>query len=447
MPGLMKDLFVTWSALTRTTERATRRRGARYFLPALFVDRFANMGGLDKDLFTSQLDECRTFQDEGWVTYWRDLGQPHLDAADAELAALGAPSVQQILGLHGDETAARLGAALAPAVTVLADRSPENGRTLVADFIAEHPAERAAAVAIDQLIKAMVYLFAASWPGWSPERLRAYGDSQRLMHVLLLGLAPHVGFRAERIELDLAGEDAVAYGVFPEGDHECPTVLVTNGLEGTIQEALLPALRLRDRGIAMVTMEMPSTFQYRRPLSLETEDMYDAVIEQLAAHPRVDADRMGMMGISFGAHWSTRMAARSSRLKAVVSNGGLYHRSFGAAATLGMPEIMLWTLQRTTGATNLANLGHKLRALSLTKLYPTIPIPILAINGDNDTLVSTQDTIDLAEGAPLGELLLYPGDDHCAMGHYTEWLDASTEWLHDKLEASRSPDVAVRDQP
>lgn len=428
-----KDLFVTWCALTRTTERATRRRGARYFLPALFVDRFANMGGLDTALFTRQLDACRTFRDHGWVSYWRGLAQTHLDAADAELASLGAPSTEDVLGPDGEATAAPLGEALAPAVLVLADRSPENAQALLDAFVAEHPEHRAAAVAIDELVKAMTYLFAASWPGWTPERLRAYRDSQRILHVLLLGLAPHVGFEAERIELQIDGEDAVAYGVFPGGDHECPTVLVTNGLEGTIQEALLPALRLRDRGLAMVTMEMPSTFQYRRPLSVETEEAYDAVIEQLAAHPRVDADRMGMMGISFGAHWSTRMAARSRRLKAVVSNGGLYHRSFGPAAVLGMPEIMLWTLRRTTGARGQLDMAHRLDALSLKDLYATIPVPVLAINGDHDTLASTQDTVDLAERAPLGELLLYAGDDHCAMGHYSEWLDTSTAWLQEHL--------------
>lgn len=438
MSRLVQDLVVTAAALTHTTERATRRRGARAFLPALFVDRFATMGGIDTALFAAQLDACRTFRDEGWVAYWRSLAQVHLDAADAELALLDAPSTERILGPGGDATATDLGAALAPAVLVLADRSPENGRTLLADFVAEHPDDRPAAVAIDELVKAMTYLFAASWPGWSPERLRAYRDSQRLLHVLLLGLAPHVGFQAERIELAIAGEDAVAYGVFPEGDHARPTVLVTNGLEGTIQEVLLPALRLRDRGIAMVTMEMPGTFQYRRPLSTATEDAYEAVIEQLAAHPRVDADRMGMMGISFGAHWSTRMAARSSRLKAVVSNGGLYHRSFGAAAAVGMPEIMLWTLRRTTGARNLAALAHRLHALSIKKLYRTIPVPILAINGDTDTLVSTQDTVDLARAAPHGELLLYADDDHCAMGHYSEWLDTSTAWLQERLDVPAS---------
>ncbi len=433
MSRFTHDLFVTWSALTGTTERAARRRGVGAFLPALFVDRFAHLGGIDKALLTRQLDACKTFEDEGWTSYWRTLARAHLDAADAELASLGAPRVETILGPDGASTAAELGSALAPAVRVLAERTPENGRTLVADFVAEHPEHRSEAAAIDSLLKAMVYLFAASWPGWSPARLRAYGDSQRLMHVLLLGLAPAMDVHAERIELNIAGESAVAYGVFPAGDQPSPAVLVTNGLEGTIQEALIPALRLRTRGIAMITMEMPSTFQYVQPLSATSEDMYDAVIEQLAAHPRVDAERIGMMGISFGAHWSTRMAARSPRLKAVVSNGGLYHRSFGAAAVFGMPEIMLWTLQHTVGAHSLLGLGHRLRALSIKRLYGEITIPILAINGDTDTLVSTQDTVDLARRAPRGELLLYPDDDHCAMGHYTEWLDHSTQWLERHL--------------
>lgn len=435
MAGLAQDLLVTWCALTRTTERAVRRRGARTFLPALFVDRFANMGGMDKDLFTRQLDGCRTFEDEGWASYWRAIARTHLDAADVALASLDAPSVAEILGPDGEATADALGAALAPALTVLVDRTPETARTQLATFVAEHPEHRAAATAIDELVKAMTYLFAAAWPGWTLARLQAYADSQRLVHVLLLGLAPHAGFRAERIALAVTGEDAVAYAVFPEGDEPCPTVLVSNGLEGTIQEVLLPALRLRDLGLALVVMEMPGTFQYRTPLSVRTEEAYDAVLEQLAAHPRVDPGRMGMMGISFGAHWSTRMAARSRRLRAVVSNGGLYHRSFGPAATLGMPEIMLWTLRRTTGARSLLGLSRALHALSARDVYARIPIPVLAINGDRDTLASTRDTVDLAERAPRGELLLYADDDHCAMGHYTAWLDASGRWLREQLTA------------
>lgn len=433
MSRFTKDLFVTWSAQTKTTERAAQRRGVRYFLPELFVDRFANLGGIDRSVFVDQLDGCRTFEDEGWATYWRKIAEAHLATADTELACLGAPSVERILGPGGDDDADALGSLLAPAVEVFSERTPENGPTLLSDFIGRHPERRSAATAIDHLVKAITYLFAASWPGWTAGRLAAYRDSQRLMHVLILGLAPAMDVHVERIELSIDGEDAVAYGVFPSGTDQVATVLITNGLEGTIQEVLLPILRLRDRGIAMIAMEMPGTFQYNKPLSAASEAMYLTTLDQIAQHHRVDANRIGMMGFSFGAHWSTRMAARSPHLKAVVSNGGPYHRSFSPTASFGMPEIMLSTLQHTTGAKNPLDLGQRLHHLSIKNLIPTINVPILAINGDTDTLISTQDSIDLANRAPLGELRLYPNDDHCAMGHYTEWFNHAFDWLETQL--------------
>ena len=71
----------------------------------------------------------------------------------------------------------------------------------------------------------------------------------------------------------------------------------------------------------------------------------------------------------------------------------------------------------------------KLKALSIRDRYPDITIPLLVINGDHDTLMSTQDSVDLADAAANASLLLYPDDDHCAMGHYRQWLDYSQHWL------------------
>ncbi|MER7912756.1 alpha/beta hydrolase [Streptomyces sp. NPDC096068] len=436
MPSFAQNLFVTWSALTRTTERGARRRGVGRFLPALFVDRFASLGGIDKAVFTRRLDGCRTFRDQDWAAYWRRIADSHLAGADQALAALGAPSVQALM--DSDDTIASLGTALAPAATVLADRTPENGPTLVVEFCRRHPEHRAAATAVDELVKGMTYLFVAAWPGWTPQRLAAYDDSQRIFHVLLMALAPALDLHVERIRLDIDGEQAVAYAVFAAAAGRQPTVLITNGLEGTVQEGLLPVLKHRDRGVALVVMEMPGTFQYTRRLSVETEHAYRAVIDQLCDHPRIDADRLGMLGLSFGAHWSTRMAARDPRLKAVVSNGGPYHHSFGLTGVFGMPEIMLWTLKKTTGAKSLAGLGRRLKSFDIKRLYGEIAVPLLVINGDSDTLISTQDSIDLAEAAPHGELMLYPDDDHCAMGHYSAWLELATHWIAEHLQGVSS---------
>ncbi|OBJ42518.1 hypothetical protein A5630_20620 [Mycolicibacterium mucogenicum] len=433
MSRIAKNLIVSVCALTGTTEHAARRVGVGYFLPELFVDRFANMGGIDKQLFASQLRDCRSFDDQSWADYWRRFAVRHLDVAAAALDRLGGPAPTALLVPADDDLVARLGAVLAPAVDVLAERTPETVGQLVTSFIADNPDHVDAAVAIDELVKAMTYLFAASWPGWTPRRLQAYAESQCLFEALLRALAPAMGIDVEVITLHVDGEAVKGYAAFPVGSEPVATVLITNGLEGAIQEVAMPILKYRHSGMAVVTMEMPGTYAYRKPLSVESENLYTAMLDHLAAHPRVDADRIGMVGVSFGAHWAARITARDKRIRAAVCNGGLYRRSFKPSATFGKPAIILESLRNTTGASSLIGLGRRLHALSLEAHYADITVPLLVINGDTDTLVSAQDSVDLADAVPNAELILYPNDDHCAMGHYSEWLATSVDWLQRHL--------------
>jgi esterase FrsA len=282
----------------------------------------------------------------------------------------------------------------------------------------------------------MVYEFAAAWPGWSPHRLRAYERSHRLSEVMLTALAPAMGVTFETLHIPVSGGDTVrGYLMLPLGNEPVPTVLVTNGLEGTLAEALVPLLAYRDSGMGTFVMEMPGTYSYREALSPASEGVYSKVIDFLAGHPGVDADRIGMIGFSFGGYWSTRMAAVEPRLKVAVSNGALTHRSFGALASFGTPEIIVSTLRNTTAATSMADMSRKLAKFSLAQHYRRIEIPLLVINGSHDTLISTQDSIDLAIGAPHAQLVLYDGDDHCAMGHAKQWSELSTRFLRDHLFA------------
>ena len=52
----------------------------------------------------------------------------------------------------------------------------------------------------------------------------------------------------------------------------------------------------------------------------------------------------------------------------------------------------------------------KLQALSLKDRYAKISTPLLVINGENDTLLATEDSIDIATHAPGGLLNLYPAE-------------------------------------
>lgn len=427
MAGFARSLDVTLRALTRTTERGARRHGVGRYLPSLFADRFALMGGIDPAVLAAQLDGCRTFEDAGWAAYWGRLADEQIAVVDAALAAADAPLLAELLAQDETAAAQTLGGVLAASPDLLAT-------------IDGAGSDRPGSPEVAALVRAITYLFAAAWPGLTPHRLEAYRRSRALLDLVLRALAPLLDVEVETLivhaVVDGRLEQVSAVAVLPRSEAPLPAVLVTNGLEGTVQELLLPLIGYRDRGMAVVCMEMPGTYLHSQPLTPSSTAVYTAVLDRLVAHPRIDASRVGMVGFSFGAVWSTRMAATDARLRATVSNGGLYHRSLRPTAAWGLPQIMLEALEHTTGAAHPAAMARRLRALSVRHLYSSVATPLLVINGEDDTLASTRDSVELAHAAPRGELLLYPDDDHCAMGHYRAWLDHTIAWLAEHLDAT-----------
>lgn len=441
-----RKLLTTGCALTRTTDLAARRMGAGYFLPALFVVRYANMGGLDRGAFARQLDAVRSFADERWCTGWDAIAQQHLRAGDGALRAIAGPDAPSLTALADGEQPGdvdRLSGLLQSGAAVLANHGPQPATAdidrLASDLDPDDPLAGQRARTLDEVVKAITYFQVSAFPGFSPARMRAYHRSRRLSDVLLRIVGPAVDLDVEPLRVAAGDETVEGYAVFPSGAERVATALVTNGLEGTVQELVLPLLRHRRSDLGLVVLEMPGTYAYRERMSPASEQLYHAVLEQLAEDPRVDADRIGMVGVSFGGYWAARMAAASSRLRCAVACGPPTHRTFGPAGSFGIPQVITDALAHVTGARHPLDLARRLRALSLRDRYATIPIPLLVINGDSDTLVSTQDSIDLAQGAPQGELVLYPDDDHCAMGHYDEWLGLTQQWLADNLVADRAP--------
>lgn len=428
--SLVRRAAVSTLALTHTTEIAARRLGVAPFLPALSADRFTHLGGIESAVFTEQLAACSSFEDARWADHWEAFAREHLATADVALEALGGPSTGTLLGAHSEDAISRLGELLAPAVSILADRGPIASPDGLREFCARHPEAQEAAIALDALIKALVYEFAACWPGWSPRRLRAYETSHRLGEILLTALAPAMGVTVETVRIPLGDNDEIrGYLIAPEGAEQLPAVLITNGLEGSLAELTLPLLRRRADGLTCLVMEMPGTFHYREPMSPASERVYSAAVDFLCADRRVDAERIGMLGVSFGAYWATRMAAVEPRLRAAVANGAPADRSFAPDGSVGVPEVIVSTIRQTIGASGLLDMVGKLKALSLRELLPRIEIPLLVINGADDSLVKVEDSIDIATYAPNAQLVLYADDDHCAMKNGVEWFDRSVAFL------------------
>ncbi len=426
----LRRVFITTCMLTKATELATRRLGAGFFLPALFVLRYASMGGLDPKLFAAQLKGVRSFKDEAWCEHWNALARQQLAAMKTAWPGHADPAH----GANLDWDALR--DALSPLGKRVAELMAANEADVTRAFAADmraSPASQRAMTALRCLVKAITYYQVSAFPGGSADRMEAYALSRSLFNELTSVVGPLLGMEIVKRRIEVDGDVVEGYLMTPGGTDPHPLVVITNGLEGTVQELAIPLIRYHDSGMAVFVMEMPGTYAYRKPMSSASEAIYHTVFDQLSRAPRIDAQRMGFLGVSFGGYWAARMAGSSKHLRCVVACGAPTHRSFQASSTIGIPDIIVRALLDTTGARTLMGLGLKLHALSLRHVYQQIKIPLLVINGDRDTLVSTQDSIDLASGAQKGELKLYPNDDHCAMAHYTEWLDLSHAWMRKHL--------------
>lgn len=440
-------LLATACAATSTTDRAAARFGASRFLPALFVRRYANMGGLAAERFAAQIDGCRSFEDARWTAYWNEIAFEHLQHADRVLSELGAIDTDRLQDLLlRDElplTLNALTATVAPYAGLLADHSllvPEQALTRFAeDHRGTELADRAPLVvrAVRELLAALTYLQVSAFPGGTPQRMAAYRNSRRLFDALAGAFSEGLGSVVEQVAIPVGVEVVHAYRCLPKASEPVPLVVVTNGLEGTVQELLVPMLRYHASGLGVLVMEMPGSYAYTDRMSAASERIYEAVIDAAADDPRVDAGRIGIVGVSFGGYWAARMAAADRRLTCAVACGAPTDRSF--RPRLGLPEVIIDALAYVTGATTPVGLLRRLRDLSLRDRYADIAQPLLVINGSDDTLLSTRDSIELAAGAPNAELRLYAGDDHCAMANYRDWLDYTQVWLARHLLVGSRP--------
>lgn len=443
MTNTARRLLVSWCAVTGSTEAAARVFGVAPLLPRVMAPRFARLAGVEPAHLAIRLAGARSFRDRRWTAYWGRIADAHLARAEQLLgdlaAANGAPLPDIPGGLFADECLAEstVRSLLSPVASYLTDSTPGPAGVVERYARSRHPAgavaeETLSAVrALGAIRQAVAYYTVAAWPMPTPHRLRAYKTAQRLFRILLYGLAPALGISVGIHEVPIGAEVVRYWTMFPVGRAPASVVLATNGLDGTAPELLLPLLAHRGRGLGFAIMEMPGTYAYRTPIPAGSEGIYTAVVDQLTA--RLPGTRIAVLGLSFGGHWAVRTAAADRRVGCVVAVAPPTHRAFGPGGALGVPAILLRTMAHATGARGPWALGRVLRSLSLRKLYRRLTVPLLVIDGTADTVVDVRDCRELAAGAALGRLLLYDGDDHCAIGHFTEWLDVAVSWISAEL--------------
>ena len=137
---------------------------------------------------------------------------------------------------------------------------------------------------------------------------------------------PHLDPPGERMEMPFEG--STIYGILrkPAGGSPHPAVICVPGLDSTKEELRATEDLFLARGLATFSVDGPGQgeAEYDLPIRADWEVPGRAFVDALVARDDIDADRIGVWGVSLGGYYAPRFASGDARIKACVSLCGPY---------------------------------------------------------------------------------------------------------------------------
>ena len=204
----------------------------------------------------------------------------------------------------------------------------------------------------------------------------------------------------ERIEIPYQGKVIPGYFTRAEGvEGEAPCVLFVNGLDSCkelLYWTFLPH-ELARRGISTLCIDQPGTGETIRlhdlPATPFSEKWASPCYDWLAAHPEVDADRIGIAGISLGGHFVGRAAAFEPRFASAAVWGANHNWAEVQKKRLNRegenPVPHYWNhVMWVFGASDMDDFMEKIEGMNLNGVMEKIRMPFLVTHGEKDRQIS-----------------------------------------------------------
>jgi dipeptidyl aminopeptidase/acylaminoacyl peptidase len=161
-----------------------------------------------------------------------------------------------------------------------------------------------------------------------------------------------------------------------------------------------------------------------------------AVTESVLARPDIDADRVGMMGGSYGGYMANWMAGHTDRFKAIVSHAGLWvlDQMFGTT-----DHPMFWRPQFGDPLTQ----PEMYEANSPHRHIERIRTPMLVIHGNKDYRVPVSEALrlwwDLSRHGVEAKFLYFPDENHWILtpGNARIWYETVFAFLAEHVLGER----------
>jgi 2,6-dihydroxypseudooxynicotine hydrolase len=207
-----------------------------------------------------------------------------------------------------------------------------------------------------------------------------------------------------------------------------PVVIMLPGLDSTKEELQATAEYMLARGLATIAVDGPGQGESEFDLPIEPayERVATAVVDYLAGRADVDADKIGVFGVSLGGYYAARCAAYEPRLKATVALAGPYRFDLDWD---DLPPQTRATFRFRSGAASDPEARKRAGLLTLEEAARLITGPLLVVGGGKDRLVPAYHAERLASEAQEAELMIYPDGSHGVTNRAYESRSLMADWL------------------
>lgn len=244
---------------------------------------------------------------------------------------------------------------------------------------------------------------------------------------------PHLEPPGERHEIPFESSALVGILRRPRGAGPHPVVVLIPGLDSAKEEFRATETLFLERGLATFSVDGPGQgeAEYYLPIRGDWEVPGAAIIDYLVALDDLDAERIGLWGVSLGGYYAPCVASGLNSVKACIALAGPYN--FGTIWD-ELPTLTRSTFRVRSGAKTDGDARDCAFRLSLEDRAGLIAAPLQVVMGKQDRLIPwkhAQRLVDQA-GGPVDFILLDDGNHACAnVLHKHRYLSA--DWMAEQL--------------
>jgi dienelactone hydrolase len=245
-------------------------------------------------------------------------------------------------------------------------------------------------------------------------------------------------FPMEKVEIPFEGRSIPAILSLTPGRQKAPTILFVPGMDTNKENGLNHIQNpFVLRGMNCLAIDGPGQGESLVRKIWVSDETYvragKAVLDYLVRRPEVDADRIGIHGLSMGTYWGPLIAAHDSRVRALSTHASC-HGDKDQIFNETSPNYRL-RYQWMAGNVSDEEFDRMAAAMTLEGKESRIKCPHIIFHGEYDHLTAMEEMYGYFDrlGSEVKELRIYENQFHGVHRGADEVESMSADWLKDRL--------------